>query len=114
MSSDTALIDAFCPLRAALIPAAYVEVVNGFYSGLYIMTLYALSTPWPSSSRVHPRVIYRVTFKRGTHGFSRGLFLALTSMYILSSIYAISGAVLVQFAFVEHGDTIESSNAYIA
>ncbi|KAJ6545197.1 hypothetical protein B0H19DRAFT_1266662 [Mycena capillaripes] len=97
MSSDSALIDAFRPLRAALIPAAYVELVfNGLYSGLYIMTLYAL------------------TFKRGTHGFSWGLFLALTSMYILSSIHAINGAVLVQFAFVEHGDTIESSIAYIA
>ncbi|KAJ6572807.1 hypothetical protein DFH09DRAFT_1460813 [Mycena vulgaris] len=97
MSSDSALIDAFRPLRAALIPAAYVELVfNGLYSGLYIMTLYAL------------------TFKRGPHGFNWGIFLALTSMYILSSIHAINGAVLVQFAFVEHGDTIESSIAYIA
>ncbi|KAJ6559677.1 hypothetical protein B0H19DRAFT_1260380 [Mycena capillaripes] len=106
MSSDSALIDAFRPLRAALIPAVYVELVfNGFYSGLYIMTLYALNMPWPSSSR---------TFKRGTHTFNWGMFLALTSMYILSSIHAINGAVLVQFAFVEHGDTIESSIAYIA
>ncbi|KAJ6554722.1 hypothetical protein B0H19DRAFT_1294700 [Mycena capillaripes] len=63
MSSDSALIDAFRPLRAALIPAAYVELVfNGFYSGLYIMTVYAL------------------TFKRETHGFKWGIFLALTSM----------------------------------
>ncbi|KAJ7742516.1 hypothetical protein B0H14DRAFT_3607954 [Mycena olivaceomarginata] len=97
MSSDSALIDAFRPLRAALIPAAYVELAfNGLYSGLYIMTLYAL------------------TFKRGTHGFNWGIFLALTSMYILSSIHAINGAVLVQFGFVEHGDTIESSIAYLA
>ncbi|KAJ6559712.1 hypothetical protein B0H19DRAFT_1260411 [Mycena capillaripes] len=97
MSSDSALIDAFRPLRAALIPTVYVELVfNGFYSGLYIMTLYAL------------------TFKRGTRTFNWGMFLALTSMYILSSIHAINGAVLVQFAFVEHGDTIESSIAYIA
>ncbi|KAJ7752649.1 hypothetical protein B0H16DRAFT_1887204 [Mycena metata] len=97
MSSDSALIDAFRPLRAALIPAAYVELAfNGLYSGLYILTVYAL--------------IYR----RGTNGFNWGIFFALTSMYILSSIHAINGAVLVQFAFVEHGDTIESSIAYIA
>ncbi|KAJ7752655.1 hypothetical protein B0H16DRAFT_1887207 [Mycena metata] len=97
MSSDSALIDAFRPLRAALIPAAYVELAfNGLYSGLYILTLYAL--------------IYR----RGTNGFNWGIFLALTSMYILSSIHAINAAVLIQFGFVEHGDTIESSIAYIA
>ncbi|KAJ6522901.1 hypothetical protein B0H19DRAFT_1085947 [Mycena capillaripes] len=83
MSSDSALIDAFRPLRAALIPAAYVELAFN-------------------------------AFKRGTHGFNWGIFLALTSMYILSSIHAINGAVLVQFAFVEHGDSIESSIAYIA
>ncbi|KAJ6542384.1 hypothetical protein DFH09DRAFT_1174137 [Mycena vulgaris] len=58
--------------------------------------------------------LYALTFKRGTRSFNWGIFLALTSMYILSSIHAINGAVLVQFAFVEHGDTIESSIAYIA
>ncbi|KAJ7752666.1 hypothetical protein B0H16DRAFT_1723589 [Mycena metata] len=96
-SDDSALIDAFRPLRAALIPAAYVELAfNGLYSGLYILTVYAL------------------IYKRGTYGFNWAIFFALTSMYILSSIHAINGAVLVQFAFVEHGDTIESSIAYIA
>jgi hypothetical protein len=35
-------------------------------------------------------------------------------MYILSSIHAINAAVLVKFAFVDHGDTLESSIAYIA
>ncbi|KAJ7725705.1 hypothetical protein B0H16DRAFT_1471733 [Mycena metata] len=96
-SDDSALINAFRPLRAALIPAVYVELAfNGLYSGLYILTVYAL------------------IYKRGTYGFNWGIFFALTSMYILSSIHAINAAVLVQFAFVEHGDTIESSIAYIA
>ncbi|KAJ7195108.1 hypothetical protein GGX14DRAFT_404248 [Mycena pura] len=90
-------VDDFLPLRAVLLQSTFIELaLNGLYGGLFFVTVYALM------------------FKQGTyHRINWGLFLALTAMYLLSTIHVINEATHIKGAFVDHGDSPASTLEYI-
>ncbi|KAJ7473231.1 hypothetical protein FB451DRAFT_1248802, partial [Mycena latifolia] len=67
----------------------------GLYTCLFIATMYSM------------------TFRKKLHRFNIPLFLAVIAMYILFTVYAASHWVLVKNAFIDNGDTVESTLTYL-
>ncbi|KAJ7604854.1 hypothetical protein FB45DRAFT_1149986 [Roridomyces roridus] len=73
--------------------------MNGFYTGLFFLTLYGM---------VFKRPVYTV------YRTTPGLFVALILMYILSTVHAVGDWILMKFGSIDNGDTAESAALHLA
>ncbi|KAJ7087079.1 hypothetical protein C8R44DRAFT_893246 [Mycena epipterygia] len=93
MSSLAALL----PLRGIFLQTALLEMfMNGLYTGVFIATIYSM------------------TFRKKLSEINIPLCLAIVAMYVFSTVHAASRWVLVNTAFIDHGDTPESTLAFLA
>ncbi|KAJ7478083.1 hypothetical protein FB451DRAFT_1556914 [Mycena latifolia] len=89
-------LSAFLPLRKIQLQTALLEMfMNGLYTCLFIATMYSM------------------TFRKKLHRFNIPLFLAVIAMYTFSTVYAALHWVLVKNAFIDNGDTAESTLTYL-
>ncbi|KAJ6575770.1 hypothetical protein DFH09DRAFT_1455262 [Mycena vulgaris] len=93
MSSDLA---ALLPIRGIYLQMTLLEVfMNGLYAGVFFVTMYSM-----------------IRTKR-FEAVNVPICLALVAMYIFSTVHAASRWVQIKNAFIDHGDTPESTLLYL-
>ncbi|KAJ7696935.1 hypothetical protein B0H17DRAFT_1197677 [Mycena rosella] len=92
MSSLTALL----PIRGIYLQMTLLELfMNGLYTGVFIATIYSF------------------VFRKGAERISLPICMAFVAMYTFSTVHAASRWVMIKNAFIDNGDTPESTLAYL-